>query len=97
MRTGGQRIQCRLCQHCDACTHAPCDPDIWTGRWPGEADCERFGWWSYFGPDFGQENGWVRCTSDHPGATADLNRLHTDARWDPAAKAWTLRGPGMPW
>lgn len=36
LRTGLQRTSCRY-DH-------DCGKDIWTSRWPGEADCERLGW-----------------------------------------------------
>jgi hypothetical protein len=52
-----------------------CPQDTWTGRWPGEAECEEFGW--MLGPGM-----------------PDLNRLYTNATWDPAACRWTL--PDVP-
>ncbi|GGS59751.1 hypothetical protein GCM10010171_63410 [Actinokineospora fastidiosa] len=39
--TGHQRLMCDL-DH-------DCGQDLWTGRWPGHADCERLGW--MIGPD----------------------------------------------
>lgn len=75
--TGMQRVQHEDCD---------CDPDIWTGLWPGVMECEEFGWYSYFVPN-GRPS-WRPCTSDHPGAAHDLNRLATHARWDPVAKRW---------
>ncbi|MFI7122675.1 hypothetical protein [Amycolatopsis sp. NPDC049868] len=36
LATGGQRTG-----HDEAC---PCTEDIWSGRWPGAAECFEFGW-----------------------------------------------------
>jgi hypothetical protein len=88
MLTGIQRIQHDCAPHCDSCSCTPCEPDIWTGEWPGVAECREFGWWCYFGPDHG-ERGWVRCAADDPRARPDLNRLLFDAVWDPNIKRWT--------
>lgn len=70
-----------------------CGNEVWTGEWPGDADARRFGWFSYWGPDYG-EQGWVRCGPDHPGAGPDLNRLHnpTEARWDRVTLRWEKLG-----
>lgn len=90
MLTGQQRIQCDECRHCNTCTHTSCDPDIWTGEWPGLAECREYGWWCYFGPDYG-EQGWIRCEADNPRAREDLNRLVAEGTWDPEAKRWRRR------
>ncbi|PWK84491.1 hypothetical protein C8D88_108106 [Lentzea atacamensis] len=36
LRTGLQRLSCERNHNCGK--------DIWSGRWPGETDCERLGW-----------------------------------------------------
>jgi hypothetical protein len=59
-----------------------CGEDVWTGIWPGTAECIEFGWFSYFGPP------WTRCGPDNPAAGPDLTRLHFEARWDREAKRW---------
>lgn len=40
--TGYQRLMCELDHDCSR--------DVWTGRWPGQLDCERLGW--MIGPGF---------------------------------------------
>ncbi len=74
----------------DAHPGEDCGADIWSGEWPGNADCRRLGWYSYFVP-YGDPS-WVPCSPDHPGATEDLNRLNPiDARWDKAARRWEAK------
>ena len=62
--------------------HEDCGQQAWSGAWPGEAECEVFGWHSYFAPP------WTRCGPDHPEAGPDLNRLVMEAAWDPQACRW---------
>jgi hypothetical protein len=66
-----------------------CGRDVWTGLWPGEAECKEFGWWVQDRCDEGL--GFAPCAPDAPGATEDLNRLYRDARWDRAAGRWRRR------
>lgn len=78
LQTGGQRLACAK-RH----DHGR---DIWTGMWPGEAECREFGWFSRF-----TERGWERCAEDAPGAGPDLNRLRTgEAQWDRKVRRWVL-------
>ena len=80
---GGQMISC------------PCAPVMRQQRqyripWLGEPEavtaCRQFGWYARFVPN----EGWVRCEKDHPEAIADLNRLHSEARWNPEAEQWEV-------
>lgn len=75
--TGFQRLSCGEDHDCGG--------DVWTGKWPGVAECEALGWWAYFVP----HTGFVPCAADHPGAVADLNRLVLEGVWDRDAKRWT--------
>lgn len=74
-----------------------CGEDVWTGEWPGDAECREYGFWCYWGPDMG-EQGWVRCGP--PGSDPDvpftivredLNRLLSECAWDSQAKRWVRR------
>lgn len=79
--------QFHVCGHQSA-PSAPHEPDRWMGRWPGEGDCARLGW--YARHESGQ--GWVPCQGDAPGAQPDLPRLHAQAVWDPIGQSWTPKG-----
>lgn len=60
--------------------------DFWSGRWPGEEDCERLGFFARFVPG----RGWEPCGQAEPGAQPDLNRLHMEAEWNPISQRWVL-------
>lgn len=82
-QTGLQRLSC-LEDH----DHGR---DIWTGTWPGAAECGEFGWYAAFSPDAG----WLRCGPDEPGAMPDLNRLYSlsgEAVWDREQLRWVRLG-----
>lgn len=86
LATGGQRLSCDRDHESG---DLDCGREIWSGTWPGEADCIRFGWYSKFTDD-----GWVRCGPDDPDGGPDLNRLYGgEARWDREALRWELE----PW
>lgn len=86
LATGGQRLSCR---HAGEDGH-DCGAAVWSGAWPGEAECMLFGWFSCLVPG----RGWVQCGPGHPEAGPDLNRLAREAEWDPLACRW--RRPGDP-
>jgi hypothetical protein len=54
---------------------------VWTGEWPGKAECREFGW--YTDPD-------SPC-----GVMEDLNRLYAsrEATWDKEKQRWVLNTP----
>lgn len=83
LRTGGQRLACG--------EDHDCGNQVWTGAWPGDAECSIYGWHSYFEPG----RGWVRCDPGHPEAGPDLNRLGAfsgETEWDPVACRYRRRG-----
>ena len=82
--TGGQR------KSCSGDAHEDCGRDTWTGRYPGDIECEEFGWFAVCVPRPAGEKGfqWVPCDRDAPGATQNLNRLRAEARWDRDQGRW---------
>lgn len=83
--SGVQRLQCD-------CDGEPSCNTTWTGRWPGDVECEEFGWWVRW-----TDHGWEKCSADTGGATEDLNRLvmspHTgETVWDRNAQRYVRRG-----
>jgi len=92
--TGMQRLSCDYwLDYTDEPENAPlvinpddphrCGRDTWTGRWPGDEDAARLGFWCIW-----SGHGWVRVEADHPDATEDLNRLVIEALWDRRARRW---------
>lgn len=58
----------------------------WTGEFPGSAEARKLGWYAYFHETLCR---WFRCDDPtDPRAEPDLNRLVTQARWNPATKTW---------
>ena len=80
MICGGQRLSC-------GCRGA--SKDIWTGKWPGTEECERFGFWCI--GDGPPGNHWRQVPAGTPGAVHDLNRLMIETVWNPKTKARELR------
>jgi hypothetical protein len=88
LRSGGQRVLCPA----QGTDFHDCGREVWTGWWPGEWECREWGWFSRWVPpeEYQVHGRWERCGADHPGASEDLNRLHTHAHWDPVAGRWQL-------
>ncbi|MFF0742157.1 YgjP-like metallopeptidase domain-containing protein [Streptomyces sp. NPDC004111] len=74
--TGRQRYEC----------HPDCNT-IWTGKFPGQAECEEYGFYWRTGP-----NGYEHCNANAPGADHDYNRLYAECTWDIATQRMTLPG-----
>jgi hypothetical protein len=102
LATGGQRLMCEMLGGRPIVVEVAGEPmldsindghdcgrDEWSGRWPGEAECEEFGWYAYFVPD--GDPSWRSCDADYPGAVHDLNRLVIEATWDAGAHCWRRR------
>lgn len=79
---GGQMITCG----CDHGNLKEKDLLPWTGIWPGEEECIKFGFWCK-----GGLGGWIKCDKSDPEARPNLNRLYTDCVWDKAKKAFVLK------
>lgn len=83
---GGQRFSCEL----DG-IHRTAVPVRWTGQWPGDVECQEWGWFSKFVSDPSDPDGprgeWVECDADDPDAGPDLDRLALEGargnlKWD---------------
>jgi len=55
----------------------------WLGEATGVAECREWGWYARRNPN---GVGYIECSSDHPEATEDLNRLYRDAVWNKKTK-----------
>jgi hypothetical protein len=62
----GQRLGCQ--GPCAA--HDPLQA-VWTGEWPGVAECRERGWFARRNP---AGPGYVPCLATDPGAVPDMNR-----------------------
>lgn len=88
LATGRQRLQCEMLATTGIGVNhdGDCGNDIWTGEWPGTEDAIRLGFWC--DPT---DLPLRPCDPDTPGAVPDLNRLMSDARWDPTTRRWEAR------
>jgi len=59
----------------------------WTGKWPGDAECEEYGLYSKM-----TGSGWTPCSKDDPEAGLDLNTLSTYT-WDKTKKKFVPPNP----
>ena len=71
----------RLAYHLSFSEDHDCGHDVWTGLWPGVAECEEYGFWCVGPP-------WQPCAKDTLGATHDLNRLVRECKWNRETKRW---------
>ncbi|MFH8405353.1 YgjP-like metallopeptidase domain-containing protein [Streptomyces sp. NPDC018019] len=74
--TGRQRGNCHPAELCNT---------VWTGQYPGEAECAEYGFYYRHGP-----NGYEPCNADDPDAHHDLNRLYSECHWDIATQRMVL-------
>lgn len=72
-------------------------PEIWTGIWPGSAECVEYGFYSKWveGKGIaGAPGGWVICDADDPEAGPNLNRLNEwgGCTWSRTERKWKYDG-----
>ena len=84
--TGQQRLACQGFGPLLGQEAHDCGQDVWTGEWPGDTECRKYGLWCYC-PPVGSP---VPCGPDHPEAIADTTALIRNGRWDREAKQWVL-------
>ena len=60
----------------------------WSGEYPGEAECQEFGWYARWDVD---RSRWVSSTADDPDAMPDLSRLYFEADWNAETQRWEKR------
>lgn len=64
----------------------------WSGLWPGEEECRKFGFWCKENRGrYLEKSFWVECDEDDPEATEDFNRLYTECEWDAEKRQYVLR------
>jgi hypothetical protein len=74
--------QCPYCGGQAICCDSTDDPIPlddrlrWTGRWPGEAEAVKYGWFCKL-----TAKGWRACRPDDPTAEPDINRVHREMVW----------------
>jgi hypothetical protein len=82
LKSGRQRIGCDSF----GLDNADCGEDVWTGEWPGLAECREYGLWAKLLPG----RGWVICGSSDSGATEDLNTLVSKGTWNRELRKWEI-------
>jgi hypothetical protein len=92
--TGRQRISCDMLTtvfgYRESLPHDDCGSQVWSGEWPGAAECEEYDWWAHESPasqKWMQENGVPGGDKPHH----NLNRLAVECEWDAAACRWRRR------
>jgi hypothetical protein len=85
---GGQMLSCG-CRESFESERIP-----WNGKWPGEEECEEYGFYSYFDPKDPKADkknyGHIPCDKDDPRASHDLNRLYKECVWSKEEKKMVL-------
>jgi hypothetical protein len=89
--TGMQWIQCGGQEHVYKGRYygehqGPCEPDVWTGYYPGYEDCIRLGYWCKW-----TSNGFKPCDADDLEATPNVTRLMTSCNWNPELQRFEPR------
>jgi hypothetical protein len=70
-----------------------CGRDVWTGEWPGSAECREYGFWTrwdntpHVRDGFTYPGQWRECDADDPDAQPDLTRLY-QCTWDRDQGRW---------
>ncbi len=85
--------RCVLCgKQSISCDHDGSLPDVWTGEWPGKAECREFGLWCIRKRRvrrWGDRIGYVVVPVTTPGASEDLNRLREpEFEWSRDLQKW---------
>ena len=70
---GVQLFKCLLIQESDSC-----GPTKFDGFFPGTLEAIERAWHVFQNDD----NKWERCSSDHPDASPDINRVISELTWD---------------
>lgn len=63
-----------------------CGKSVWTGEFPGTAECREYGLWCRWSGVFG----YIPCDADDLGAVPDVHVLMEWGRWDQIHQRWVL-------